>query len=166
MPLDAGTLIEKHRGKGALIDTNLLVLYLVGTVNKKRVPNFKRTRDFTIHDFDLLMRLIRWFGRLFATPHVLSQTSDLADLHGKELRMIRQQFKLVVEKQVEESYDPSRKLVGHPLFEHLGLTDAAIATVCSRGILALTADLQLYLDLQRHGADALNFHHLRPLAWN
>ena len=31
--LDAGALIEKHRAKGALVDTNLLVLLLVVTAD-------------------------------------------------------------------------------------------------------------------------------------
>jgi hypothetical protein len=41
--LDAKALIEKHRAKGVLVDTNLLVLLLVGAVNKQRIPRFKRT---------------------------------------------------------------------------------------------------------------------------
>jgi hypothetical protein len=41
--LDSLALIEKHRAKGVLVDTNLLVLFLVGLVNKRRVPEFKRT---------------------------------------------------------------------------------------------------------------------------
>jgi hypothetical protein len=45
--------------------------------------DFKRTQDFTIEDFDLVARLICWFGKLIATPHVLSQVSDLTDLPGK-----------------------------------------------------------------------------------
>lgn len=87
--LDARALIEKHRAKGVLVDTNLLVLLLVGTVNKQRIPNFKRTEDFTIEDYELLVRLINWFGKLIATPHVLSQVSDLTDLPGKERTAIR-----------------------------------------------------------------------------
>jgi hypothetical protein len=89
MTLDARSLIEKHRGKGALVDTNLLVLYLVGTLNRRKITEFKRTSNFEISDFDLLSRLIKWFGRLIATPHVLSQVSDLADLPGKDLLVIR-----------------------------------------------------------------------------
>jgi hypothetical protein len=102
---------------------------------------------------------------MIATPHVLSQVSDLADLPGKERAQIRRLFKSVVEA-MEESYDLSRVLVSDPIFERLGLTDAAIATVCSRGILVLTADVDLQLAVQRRGADALNFNHVRPLAWN
>jgi len=162
--LDAAGLIEKHRAKGVLVDTNLLVLFLVGTVNRQRILNFKRTGDFTIEDYDLLVRLIDWFGQLIATPHVLSQVSDLADLTGNELTEIRELFKVLVEN-IEESYDTSRLIVGDPAFRRLGLTDAAIATVCSRGVLVLTADAQLHVALQERDIDALNFNHIRPLGW-
>jgi hypothetical protein len=67
---------------------------------------------------------------------------------------------------MEESYELSGLLVTHDLFSRLGLTDAAMATVCSRGILVLTADLDLQLALQHRGADALNFNHVRMLGWN
>lgn len=162
--LDPLALIEKHRAKGVLVDTNLLVLFLVGLVNKRRVPEFKRTQNFTIEDFDTLSRLITWFGRLITTPHVLSQFSDLTELPGKDLKTIRSLYSKLVE-QMEESYDPSRLLITHDLFSRLGLTDAAIATVCSRGILVLITDLNLQQALQQRGADALNFNHLRPLGW-
>ena len=162
--LDAAALIEKHRAKGVLVDTNLLVLFLVGRVNRRRILNFKRTGDFVIEDYDLLVRLIAWFGKLIATPHVLSQVSDLTDLTGNELTAIRELFKVLVEK-VEESYDTSRLLVGDPAFKRLGLTDAAIATVCSRGVLVLTADAELHVALQERAIDALNLNHIRPLGW-
>jgi hypothetical protein len=162
--LDALGLIEKHRAKGVLVDTNLLVLYLVGTVNRQRILNFKRTGDFATEDYDLLVRLIDWFGKLIATPHVLSQVSDLTDLTGNELAEVRALFKLLVE-QIEERYDGSRSLVGDPAFERFGLTHAAVATVCSRGILVLTTDSRLQLALQERDIDSLNFNHVRPLAW-
>ena len=142
----------------------IIQVLLVGSVNKRRILTFKRTQNFTIEDFDLLINLIGWFGKLFATPHVLSQASDLADLHGKERIEVRRLFKVAVEK-IDESYDPSRILVAHPMFEHFGLTDAAIAKVCSRGILVLTADVELQLEMQQRGADALNFNHVRSLGW-
>ncbi|HUG81869.1 MAG TPA: hypothetical protein VML01_09410 [Bryobacterales bacterium] len=50
--LDAAALIEKHRAKGALVDANLLVLLLVGAINKQRIPKFERTQQFSIEDFD------------------------------------------------------------------------------------------------------------------
>jgi len=52
--LDAEGLLKKHKAKGVFIDTNLLVLLLVGRVNIERVRNFKRTQNFTVEDFRLL----------------------------------------------------------------------------------------------------------------
>ncbi len=49
--LDAVGLIEKHRANGLLIDTNLLVLFLVGKTNKSRILSFKRTQAYTLEDF-------------------------------------------------------------------------------------------------------------------
>ena len=95
---------------------------------------------------------------------MLSQVSDLTDLTGNELTKIRELFKVLVET-IEESYDASRLLVSDPAFKRLGLTDAAIATVCCRGVLVLTADAQLHVALQERDIDALNFNHIRPLGW-
>ena len=66
---------------------------------------------------------------------------------------------------VTEQYDESRSLSADPGFDRLGLADAAIATVCLRGRLVLTDDLDLQLALTHRGADALNFNHVRELAW-
>lgn len=163
--LDAAALIEKHRSKGVLVDTNLLVLLLVGLVNKRRILDFKRTQNFTVEDFDTLSRLTSCFGKLVATPHVLSQVSDLTDLAGKDLVLIRKLFIDLVE-QMEEHCAPTKELVRDALFTRLGLTDAAVATVCSSGTLVVTADLDLWSALQHRGADALNFNHVRMLGWH
>jgi hypothetical protein len=104
--LDAAALITKHQGRGVFIDTNLLVLLLVGLVNPSRIPSFKRTQDFSTDDFRVL----------------------------------------------------------HPLFERFGLGDASVAQVCARGIVVLTADVQLQIALGSMGLDAINFNHVRPLA--
>jgi hypothetical protein len=162
--LDAKALIEKHRGKNVLIDTNLLVLYLVGLVNRQRIRNFKRTGDFSLDDFDLLVELIRWFGKLIATPHVLSQVSDLTDLKDEELTAVRTLFKRLI-GQIDEQYDEVQGIVSDPIFDRLGSTDAAIAVAGARKILVLTTDLQLQVALQDRGLDALNFNHVRALAW-
>jgi len=160
---DALTLIKKHQAKGVFIDTNLLVLLLVGRVNPQRIPTFKRTQNFTLHDFRLLARMLKWFGSpLIATPHVLSQLSDLTDLPGEERRAARKLFKVAVET-IEERYEPARHLVKHPLFERFGLSDASVAAICERNVLVLTADLQLHVALDYSGLDALNFNHVRSL---
>src|ERR1700691_6200743 len=108
--LDAVALIEKHRGKGVFVDTNLFVLLLVGSFNKKRILDFKRTQDFTVDDFHTLSALVAWFGTpLVTTPHILSQVSDLTALSGRGGAAIRQLLKSVI-GEAEETYDTARYL--------------------------------------------------------
>lgn len=157
-------LINKHRGSGLLVDTNLLLLYLIGRTNKNRISNFKRTQAYTIEDFDLLDRVMAGFKTLITTPHVLTEVSNLGDLYGQEREVFRSWFVRTVE-QSREHYEESRSVVKETCFRRLGLTDAAIAALRSHGFLFLTDDLDLYVTLVNQGADAINFNHLRPLNW-
>lgn len=95
--LDPIALIRKHRSKGVLVDANLLVRFFVGSVNRRRIAGFKRTRQFTPADYDLLVALLRWFGNVIVTPHILGQASDLSDLSGDELFTVRRLFRVAVE---------------------------------------------------------------------
>jgi hypothetical protein len=156
--------IEKHRANGLLIDTNLLLLYLVGRTNKNRIQTFKRTQQYTIDDFDLLEILVSRFATLITTPHLLTELSNLATLQGTERSRLNALFKQIVE-QTQEFYDESRRIVSDAAFNRLGLADAAITTLCRRNVLVLTDDLALYLGLTERGVDVINFNHIRTFFW-
>jgi hypothetical protein len=94
--LDVIGLIKKHCAKGVLIDANLPVLYLVGSTNKSRIETFKLTQVYTVEDFELLERLIAYLGDIVTTPHILTEVSNLASLHGPELMSFRQRFQSAV----------------------------------------------------------------------
>ncbi len=157
-------LINKHRADGLLIDTNLLLLYLVGRTNKNRILTFKRTQRYTIEDFELVELLIAQFATLITTPHVLTELSNLGTLQGTELSRLRILFKETVEH-TQEFYDESRHIVSDAAFNRLGLADAAITTLCRRSMLVLTDDLPLYLGLTQRGVDVINFNHIRIFFW-
>ena len=95
---------------------------------------------------------------------MLSQVSDLADLSGHELVAVREASRQMVER-VDERFDASRIVVADATFKRFGLTDAALATVSSRGLLVLTADTHLHRALQERDIDSLNFNHVRLLGW-
>jgi len=158
-------LIEKHRANGLLIDTNLLLLYLIGRTNKSRIPLFKRTQRYTVEDFDLLKLLLSQFETLITTPHVLTEVSNLSSLQEPELSRLRTLFKETTEHTLE-LYDESRHVMSDRAFNRLGLADAAIATVCRRSLLVLTDDLELYHALTIRGVDAINFNHIRTYFWH
>lgn len=165
MPLDASGIIAKRKGRGVFIDSNLMVLLLTGMVNPARIRTFKRTSDFTIADFDLLRKLVKWFGvPLYSTPHVLSQISDLTAMTGVHGLVVRQLFKSLISN-IEEKHTSAQQLAETTFFERFGLADASIATVCSLGIPVITVDLELHAALASRGLDALNFNHLRAMQW-
>lgn len=144
-----------------LVDTNVLVLYAVGTVNRQRIQTFKRTSQYTPDDFDLLLRVLGQWKSLYTVPHVLAEVSNLTDLSGAERPQIRQMLKETISVLTEVAV-PSAQAALHQTYSALGLVDASIATVAREHECAvLTDDLDLYLCLQRDGISAFNFTHLR-----
>ena len=41
-------LLSRFQGRDVLIDTNILLMYIVGTLDPKLIPTFKRTKIFTV----------------------------------------------------------------------------------------------------------------------
>jgi hypothetical protein len=159
---DIAGLIRKHASTGVVVDSNLLVLYLVGRVNRRRITRFKRTRAYSEEDFEVLAGFLRSFRKRFATPTVWAEVSNLTDLDWPELAKMRRIMREEMELTIEE-YRPSRDLAGYPVFATLGVTDASISDLSERGLLVLTDDLDLHVWLLDHGADSCNFNQIRPV---
>jgi predicted nucleic acid-binding protein len=156
---------ESSRNSGMLIDTNLLVLFIVGSVNYDRIETFKRTRQYTRQDYELLIRVIDRLNPLYTVAHVMAEVSNLTDLTGAELLQARRVLKATLAI-LREPEMPSARAAQNRPFESLGLTDASIAAVAREYKCAvLTDDLDLYLTLGREGVTAFNFTHLRARNW-
>ena len=153
-----------HRS-GLLIDTNLLVLFVVGAVNRKRVESFKRTRQYTAGDFELLLREIGRWQSVHTVPHVLAEVSNLTDLEGIERLQARELLKQTISTFIEDGIS-SLQATEDQVYSRLGLVDAAIASVARKHkFTVLTDDLDLYLMLQRDGVEVINFAHLRAASY-
>ena len=161
---DLARLIEKHRVKGLLLDTNLLVVLLVGRTNRRRILECKRTQTYTVKEYDLLERFVALFPKAVTTPHLLTEVSNLDPLRGKE-RTVYQSFYKQWVKRSDELFHESGNLVAEVSFDRFGLADTAIEWAARRGMLVLTDDLNLYLMLREHGIDAVNFNHIRTHVW-
>jgi predicted nucleic acid-binding protein len=152
-------------GAGLLVDTNLLVLYIVGSVNRNRIEQFKRTRQYTKADYVLLLRVLGRFKRLFTVAHVLAEVSNLTDLSGSERLLAREILKQTVSV-LEEAPLPSIQAANDSLYPRHGLVDASIAAVAREQKCAvLTDDFDLYHALINDKLEAVNFTHLRARHW-
>lgn len=159
-------LIAKYRSDGVLLDTNLLLLLLVGAVDPRLVPRFKRTNQFVRRDFDLLVRFIGAFERRSVTAHVLTETSNLGGQLGEPLRsrFFRTLFKAI--EDLDEIPTPSIEASRHEslapaIRERLGLTDSILIVTASAPRLVLTDDETLVGELASRGLDAVNFDLIR-----
>ena len=156
-------LIAKHRANGLLIDSNLLVLLLVGRANPARIANFKRTSAYDRADYRLLEEFISVFDRRLTTPHILTEVSNLVSLSGGESVRARALTKDFVEM-ADELFESSRVVVKDHVFPGLGLTDDAIAKLGANA-LVITDDFALYGSLAQRGIDTINFSQMRSVGW-
>ncbi len=151
------------RQKGLLLDANLLTLLVVGTVNPRRIPTFRRTSAYDQAAFDLLLSVTQTAKRLHSLPHILAEVSNLTDLKGNEALAARFVLRSIIDI-TEEMAIASRIAAAHSTYQFLGLTDAAIiAAIEAHQVPVLTADLRCYDLLLRSNLVAVNFTHLRRI---
>ncbi len=144
-----------------LVDSNVLVLYVVGSVNIARISQFKRTAKYIPADYSLLTTIMREFAEIYAVPQIMAEVSNLTDLHGIEKLAAPETLKHLIHGVVEPEVSSATASLSL-LFLELGLTDAAIAEVAlAHDCLVLTDDLPLYLWLTTIKVSAVNFTHLR-----
>ncbi len=157
------SLLVQYRNKGILIDTNLLLLYFVGSYDPQRIEKYKRTknRKYFLEDFQRLVKLISYFETIVTTPNILTEVSNLTS------QLPDAYFQVFCESMTtfEETYMPSRDVCKLHHFNHFRLTDSGIIDLAPEKHLVLTDDLELYGYLAGNGVDAVNFNHIRVLNW-
>jgi hypothetical protein len=152
-----------RKARSLLLDSNLLLLYLVGSFSRGLVISHKRTRDYTLDDFDLIRAIISDQKTLVTTPSVVTEVSNLIRHIDEPTGVKLMGFLGSVCQKIEERYTESAVLARSDSFDRLGLTDSALLDLSEKGLLLLTSDLHLYLTAQRIGCRVINFNHIRSL---
>lgn len=147
-------LIRKYRGKGILLDTNILLLYLVGSIDPQNVSSFKRTSGFDENDFYILSNLVNLFERNVTTPHILAEASNFlnAEKYGALAAFINH---------AGEKFVEGADIVAKSQFSYLGITDTAVLAIAKASVLVVTNDGPLLGSLTADGIDAINFDDVR-----
>lgn len=159
-------LLARYKSKGVLIDTNLLLLYLVGMYDPQRIPKFKRTMIFAIEDFFTLLKFFEYFNEVVTTPNILTEVNSLANQLPDNIKAA---FYPKFAEQIatlQEHYIESAKVSSAPHFLKLGLTDSGILNLAQGRYLVLTDDFPLAGRLEKQGIDVINFNHIRTMNWN
>ena len=137
-------LLSKYRNKGALIDSNLLLVYCVGIYDPARIARFKRTAAFTAEDFELLTHFFAFFEKIVTTPNILTEVSSLSNQFSEDIKVT---YYPEFAKQIallDEHYLPSTDISALASFYRLGLTDLGIANLVRDNYLVLKRRPQAY----------------------
>lgn len=162
--LDA--LIQKYASRGLLLDTNVLIMYLVGLYDPDFIGHFKRTQQYSTEDFQIVRGLAHKFRRLVTTPHILSELTNLSrgvpepHLSGYFRRLIG------VLRRAHEVHVHKDVLLSHARLPRFGFTDLSILEAAKRSkYLVLTDDFAAAGILRAERCDVINLNHLRQLYW-
>ena len=144
------------RFEEAFIDANLLVLLVVGRVDRGLVGKHRRARRFSPADYDRLSKAVEDMNRVFVTPNTLTEASNL--LESGDRRFLSE-LRILIEES-EEVTVASAAAARNVAFPKLGLSDAASIEAASPGRPLVTADLDLYAAAVAAGGDkaAFNFN--------
>lgn len=148
---------------GYLVDTHLLLLFVVGSADPELIAKHRRLESYSAADYAALRRLLNGAGQVYVTPNTLTETSNLLGQHGEpeRSRLFRQLQALVQDSR--EIVVASATAAAHPAFTRLGLTDAVLLTAATADTPLLTMDFQLYAAGLAKGVDlAVNFTAYRP----
>ena len=126
-----------------LIDTNAMVILLLGLMNPKLINQHKRTSIYEEQDFDDLVSLIGNIENLVVLPNVWTEVDNL--LNGftrghkeKYIEQITNTIKFTTEKFLE-----SKTATVSYGFHDLGLTDSLLLEYSKECELLITSDSSL-----------------------
>lgn len=129
---------------GFFIDTNLLVLLVVGNVNPDLIAKHRRLNGYTVADYEVLLDLFNLVDRVFVTPNTLTETSNLLGQHGEPERTVLMDGLRALIEGSEEIVVSSVQASANSAFPSLGLTDAALLEAVSEERPLVTVDSRLY----------------------
>ena len=143
-----------------LLDTNVLLLFLVGSKYPDRIGT-KRLKAFDVAHLDKVIKICRDHRVHITLPNILTEVSNFLGSGQQQLvpdgvETLRDYCGFV-----REMYVPSPEVVSDPVFSRLGLTDTAILRLADEKVEVLTIDFQLHGRLIEKGVKAVNILHFR-----
>ena len=160
MKLSEHPLVQPYLGRCAVLDTNVLLLHLLCTLDFSLLTSFKRLGMFEEYDYLLLSELLKLFPAWCTTPHVLTEVSNLANsLPGWRRSSWTELFSQRIQL-IPELFEDSARIASDASAIRFGLTDAALASL-AKAHLVVTVDWPLTGFLESRNLAVLNLQHLK-----
>ena len=145
--------------KGLILDTNLLLVYLIGCYDVDYITHFTRTSAYTSEDFNKLRRYIKNFNALFVTPQILTELSHFSEEVNES--KLNSYFEVLIKELSnfkEEYIDENIILSNKESLIKFGFADCSIVEAAKRNSLTvLTTDFPLSGSMKASDLKALNW---------
>jgi rRNA-processing protein FCF1 len=151
-------IIRKYARIGIIVDTNLLLLWLIGQFNVTLILSFKRTQGFSVANFERLTGFIAQFRKIVVTPHILTEVSNFVGQLGEPVRQKVYQHFAEQLPAFDEIPVAAVDAAVRPEIAMLGLSDVCILMAAQNRYPVLTNDLNLGRYLSSNGIDLVNYN--------
>lgn len=126
-----------------LIDTNALLILIIGLIDTELFKTHKRVSIYEKRDFEELLIAIGSIANLIVLPNVWTETDNLLNNFTGNYKYQYIQNITAVIQSTAEIYIPSTTSVMSPYFFELGLTDCLLLEQAKDCRLLVTSDSQL-----------------------
>src|SRR5258708_682033 len=151
-----------------VLDTNLLILFLLGSYKPNMISGCTYTSKFNKDDFDLLNEFIKNQSAICITPEIIAELSNQSFFLMEP--GLSEYFKVIINKLsgMKEKYIPLTELLKNvDLLHKIGFTDISIYELAkNKDFVILTDDLKLYGFITSQKLNALNWSNIQAKAWN
>ena len=158
-------LVSQYRNRGALIDTNLFLVLVVGNVDPRLIGTTARTDGYSAAEYERLRDVLVHFNRFVILPQILTEAGNLLKRNcptaNTLLDLTLELARFVHAGETREARVASKRVTLHPTFLQLGYADAAILTAAAGKYLLVTADGPLQGMAWSAGVDVLPFQWLQ-----
>jgi rRNA-processing protein FCF1 len=125
------------------VDTNALILLIVGLIDKTLISSHKRTSIYEPIDFENLKVLIGDLEKVVTTPNVLTEVDNLLNNFQKGHRwMYYQVIREIIGKSSEKFIESKKIIELNPFFE-VGLADTGVLELSKNCDFLITGDSKL-----------------------
>jgi hypothetical protein len=144
-----------------VVDANMLLVFVVGSVDHSMLGVAKRVKEYRPEDYDILYTYLSLFSEIILLPNTVSEVSNLLDQFTGERRRTCMELLAALTASRSETYIASDIAAQQPEYLALGITDAAILCILQKDTYLLTSDFDLYLAALCRSHDAQLFGDLR-----
>ncbi|AQR63777.1 hypothetical protein BXU06_00860 [Aquaspirillum sp. LM1] len=129
--------------KKLIIDTNLLLLLVIGAVEGGRhIKNSKRLNKFTLQDYQTVIDVMVNHQEVCITPYIAAEVSNLIDLRGYAARLAYETARILF-AQFRQVHSDIATDSAQDTFLAYGLTDSSLVRLAADHTI-LTDDQRLF----------------------